>query len=74
LTAYDETSGPEGRDTLIIEAGEAEGIYLAEFNIEKIRDYREKETWGNAYRRPGKYALLSSEKVETPFKREDARR
>jgi predicted amidohydrolase len=72
--AYDETCGPEGRDTLIIEAGGAEGIYLAEFNIEKIRNYREKETWGNAYRRPGKYALLSSETVEAPFKREDARR
>ena len=69
--AYGET-GPnniESRDMLIIEAGEAEGIYMAEFDIEKIREYRKKEAWGNAYRKPKKYSLLVSEEIEEPFVR-----
>jgi len=64
----------ESRDMLVIEAGEAEGIYLAEFDIEKIQKYRKKEAWGNAYRKPKKYSLLVSEKIEEPFIRNNARR
>ena len=63
----------EARDTLIIEADETEGIYMAEFDIEKIREYRKKEVWGNAYRKPKKYSLLISEKIEEPFIRSNAR-
>ena len=55
------------RDTLIIEAGESEGIYLASFHMDELRDYRHREVHGNAYRRPSIYhALVSAEKVE-PF-------
>jgi predicted amidohydrolase len=57
----------EAKDMLIIEAGEAEGIYMAEFDIEKLREYRKREVWGNAYRKPKKYSLLVSEKIEEPF-------
>ena len=64
----------EPRDTLIIEAGEIEGVYIAAFDIGSIRAYRERETWGNAYRRPRLYARLTSEKVEPPFVRPNARR
>ena len=53
------------RDTLIIEAGEREGIYIADFPIEEIREYRSREVHGNAYRRPQKYKLLISESIET---------
>lgn len=63
----------ESRDTLIIEAGEAEGIYLASFPIDKIRDYRKREVHGNAYRRPSKYQLLVSTCIEEPFIRDDYR-
>ena len=74
--AYWETTANnfEPRDTLIIEAGEAEGIYLAEFDIDRIREYRTREVWGNAYRKPKKYSLLVSEKVEEPFIRSDSRK
>ena len=59
------------RDTLIIEAGEAEGIYMASFPIDELRNYRKCEIHGNAYRRPEKYhALISEEKAE-PFIREN---
>lgn len=64
----------EARDTLVIEAGEAEGIYLAAFPMNTLRDYRSQEVHGNAYRRPSKYSLLLSEAVEPPFQRQDARR
>ena len=64
----------ESRDTMIIEAGEAEGVYLASFPIAKIREYRWKEIHGNAYRRPSKYRLLIEEKIEEPFIREDYRK
>jgi len=58
------------RDTLIVEAGEAEGIYLASFPMDELRDYRRREVHGNAYRHPEKYhALIAEEKVD-PFVRE----
>jgi len=61
------------RDTLIIEAGEQEGIYLANFPIDEIRDYRSREVHGNAYRRPNKYTIMVSEEKNDPFIREDHR-
>ncbi len=61
-------------DTRILEAGEDEGIYIADFDIEKIRDYRKNEVHGNAYRRPWKYSLLVSEEKREPFIRNDFRK
>lgn len=63
----------ESRDTLIFEAGEREGIYIADFSIDAIREYRKREVHGNAYRRPEKYGLLISETIEEPFIRTDHR-
>ena len=64
----------EPRDTLIIEAGEAEDVYMASFDMDGIRAYRERETWGNAYRRPRLYGMLSATEVEPPFVRPNATR
>lgn len=61
------------RDTCILEAGETEGIYLAELDIDMLRGYREKEVHGNAYRHPEKYGLLTEKKIVFPFIREDYR-
>ncbi len=61
-------------DTLIVEAGPSEGIFLADFDMGRIRAYRDRETWGNAYRRPRLYGALTSEDVRAPFIRPDARR
>ncbi len=60
------------RDTLVVEAGDAEGVYLARFDLDRLRDWRQKEGWGNAYRRPRRYGLLVSEAVMPPFIRSDA--
>ncbi len=65
---------PGSRDTLVIEAGEREGIYIADFPIGELREYRKREVHGNAYRRPEKYAMLISEDIREPFVRDDRRR
>ena len=57
------------RDTLVVEAGEAEGVYLAPFDLDAIRDFRSRETWGDAFRRPSLYAALTSPDVAPPFLR-----
>jgi len=70
--AFDKSEAAQ--DTLIVEAGEEEGVYIAEFDMGKIRAYREREVWGNAYRKPRRYALLTSDAVDRPFIRGDAKR
>jgi predicted amidohydrolase len=69
--AYDPRAFAEGkaRDTLVVAAGEEEGIYLASFDMERIREYRRRETSGNAFRRPHRYGLLTSCEVSDPFVR-----
>ena len=62
------------RDTCILEAGEEEGRYVAQFNIDMLRKYRSEEVHGNAYRHPGKYHLLVEEKIQEPFIRPDYRK
>lgn len=62
------------RDTCIIETGTEEGIFIADFSMDDIRDYRRREVHGNAYRQPQKYHSLLSEKIEAPFIRDDYRK
>lgn len=61
------------RDTCILEAGSEEGIYLAEFDMDMLRSYRETEVHGNAFRRPGKYGLLTEDCIRPPFVRSNYR-
>lgn len=68
--AFDEHGN--SRDTLIVEAGEDEGVYLAAFDLERLRKFRTGEVWGNAFRRPHRYAALTSLDVAPPFVRVDA--
>ena len=56
-------------DNLLIMAGEEEGIFIAEFDMDRIREYREKEVWGNAYRKVDAYKNLTSSEVNSPFRR-----
>ena len=71
--AYDD-SHPASRDTLLVEAGEGEGIYLASFPMDALRAYRQREVHGNAYRRPEVYGLLTEELIDPPFLRPDRRK
>lgn len=58
------------RDTCILEADGEEGVYIASFDMDMIREYREKEVHGNAFRHPKKYHLLNCEDINEPFVRE----
>lgn len=69
--AFEPDEGP--RDMLLIEAGADEGVFVASFNLEALRAYRRRETWGNAYRKPHTYGALVSLEVADPFRRDDAR-
>lgn len=60
------------RDTLVVEAGEAESVYLAPFDLDELREYRRREAWGNAFRRPDRYGLLTVSQAEPPFVRVNA--
>lgn len=62
------------RDTCILQAGGQEGIYLARLDLEQLRSYRSSEVHGNAYRRPEKYRLLTEERIDPPFLRDDRRK
>jgi predicted amidohydrolase len=62
------------RDMRVVEAGEREGIYLAAFDLDALRDYRRREVWGDAYRRPGRYGLLTERGPAEPFARPQATR
>ena len=63
----------EPRDTCILHAGGSEGIYLCDLDLARLRSYRADEVFGNAYRHPEKYALLTDSKIEPPFIRQDRR-
>lgn len=61
------------RDTCLFMADEKEGVYIAELDLEMLRDYREREVHGNCYRRPEKYSLLTESEINAPFIRKDRR-
>ena len=62
------------RDMLVVEAGQTEGIHLAKVDLDALREYRQKESWGNAFRKPNRYHLLVSGETREPFIRTEARR
>lgn len=65
---------PGSRDMCILEADSTEGIYIADFDLEMIRNYRETEVHGNTFRRPDKYHMLIEEEVQAPFLRNTRRK
>ena len=48
------------RDTCVFEAGEGEGVYTAELDVDVLRDYRRREAWGRKNRRPELYGEISA--------------
>jgi predicted amidohydrolase len=68
------SDGGDVRDMCILKAGSQEGIFIADFDLIKMRAYREKEVFGNAYRHPRKYRLLIEEEIREPFTRKDYRK
>ena len=52
---------------MILEAGEEPGIYYCDFDLDKIRAYRENAIWGPHARRPAAYADLLTEPSTPDF-------
>jgi N-carbamoylputrescine amidase len=52
------------RDMRLVEAGGAEGVYLARFDLDEMRAYRSREVWGSGYRRPETYSNLCSSNIQ----------
>ncbi len=61
-------------DSQILVMDEKEDIQIVKFNLNEIRDYRKRETLGDAYRKPSLYKYLSEEHIKEPFIRTDSRR
>lgn len=57
----------------ILVADDKEGVFIATFNLKKIRDFRSKSIWGNAYRRPSKYKSLINNQVDSIFIRKNGK-
>lgn len=64
---------PGSRDTCLMEAGDEEGIYLADLDLSMLRAYREEEVHGNAFRRSELYGILLENEVKYPFIRKEKR-
>ena len=52
-----ETGAP--RDMLVSEAGDEEGVFLAELDVDMLRKYRSSEIGGLKNRRPELYRLIT---------------
>lgn len=53
---------------------EKEDIQIVNFSLNEVRDYRKRETLGDAYRKPLLYNYISEEHIKEPFIRKDSRR
>ena len=57
----------------LLRADGSEGVFVAELDLEQLRNYREHEVQGNAYRHPELYGMMCSASVEPPFVRPNRR-
>ncbi len=57
-------------NTLLLADDKTEGLFYADFDIEKIRNYREHEMMGNTFRKVNAYGELLNNKIEYPFVRD----
>jgi predicted amidohydrolase len=69
---YDDLGEP--CDQTIVAADESEGVFLATFDLDALRNYRKRQTWGDAYRKPHTYKALVVDDPAPVFKRNDSRR
>ncbi|MBX3178034.1 MAG: carbon-nitrogen hydrolase family protein [Candidatus Hydrogenedentes bacterium] len=48
----------DGAGNRLVMAGAREGVYIATFDLDALRERRRNTIWGNAYRRPHRYGAL----------------
>ena len=54
-------------NTLLLADAETEGLFFAEFDLDAIRRYREREMMGNTFRKVNAYSDLIKEDIQYPF-------
>lgn len=54
-------------NTLLLADAETEGLFFAEFDMDAIRRYREREMMGNTFRKVNAYSDLIKEDIQYPF-------
>lgn len=54
----------------LLQLAETEGLTIAQFDLDCIRDWRATKHWGDAFRRPSAYPRLV-DPVAAPFIRKD---
>lgn len=69
--AFDGTphQAAELRNVKLVEAGEEEGMFFADFDLERMRHWRQHTIWGNSFRRPSQYAALADPAAVPPNSR-----
>jgi predicted amidohydrolase len=60
-------NGKSVNNTIMIADNMTEGLYLAQFDLEELRNYRNKDMMGNTFRKVKAYQELLDDKVEAPF-------
>ena len=56
-------------NTLLLADAETEGLFYADFDMDAIRAYREREMMGNTFRKVKAYAQLLNDEIQYPFYR-----
>ncbi len=54
-------------NTVLLADDVTEGIFYAEFDMEAIREYRNREMLGNTFRKIDAYSALLSKEIKEPF-------
>jgi hypothetical protein len=56
-------------NTIVMADDKTEGILMAKYDLEKLRDYRRHEMMGNTFRKVKAYSELLDGDIKEPFKR-----
>lgn len=59
---------------ILLADSDSEGLFYAEFDMDSIRKYREKEMLGNTYRKVKAYKMLLDQSIHYPFIRKNQSR
>ncbi len=69
------TDDEHNRNHCVLEADAGPGLHLARIDLDRLRQYRAHETWGDAFRKPRSYRRLAAAAAPAPpFRRPEARR
>ena len=61
-------------NTVLLADDKTEGIFYAEFDMEAVREYRNREMLGNTFRKVEAYSQLLNKEIKKPFIRDGQNR